>query len=307
MSLVTNLGNLATRVATEVKAVRTLLNGNALDNSALTTTAKANLVVAINEVVADVEALSAGAAGIDDLTISTTSTWSSDKTNSEIVDASTADRDRANHTGTQSADTLTDGTTNKAFLATERTKLTGIATGATANSTDAQLRDRATHTGTQSTDTLTDGTTSKVYTATEKTKLAGIATGATANATDAQLRDRATHTGLQAWATISDGPTEVGALITAALDALIDGAPTALDTLNELAAAINDDAAFSATVTTALGNRVRTDTAVQGLDATQQSNARTNIAAASAAALATLVSDVGDTTTNFVTIFEAGL
>jgi lysophospholipase L1-like esterase len=44
---------------------------------------------------------------------------------------------RANHTGTQSADTLTDGTTNKAFLATERTKLTGIATGATANSAEA--------------------------------------------------------------------------------------------------------------------------------------------------------------------------
>lgn len=39
---------------------------------------------------------------------------------------------RANHSGTQSADTLTDGTTNKAFLATERTKLAGIATGATA-------------------------------------------------------------------------------------------------------------------------------------------------------------------------------
>lgn len=37
----------------------------------------------------------------------------------------------------QSADSLVDGTTNKAFLATERTKLTGIATGATANSTEA--------------------------------------------------------------------------------------------------------------------------------------------------------------------------
>jgi len=44
---------------------------------------------------------------------------------------------RANHTGTQSADTLTDGTTNKAFLATERTKLTGIATAATANSAES--------------------------------------------------------------------------------------------------------------------------------------------------------------------------
>lgn len=72
-----------------------------------------------------------------------------------IDTASTADRARANHTGTQSADTLTDGTTNKAFLATERTKLTGIATGATANATDAQLRDRSTHTGTQAATTIT--------------------------------------------------------------------------------------------------------------------------------------------------------
>jgi hypothetical protein len=62
---------------------------------------------------------------------------------------------RANHTGTQSADTLTDGTTNKAFLATERTKLTGIATGATANSADAVLLARANHTGTQAASTIT--------------------------------------------------------------------------------------------------------------------------------------------------------
>jgi hypothetical protein len=56
-------------------------------------------------------------------------------------------RTRSTHTGTQSADTITDGTTNKAFLATERTKLTGIATSATANQTDAHLKDRANHTG----------------------------------------------------------------------------------------------------------------------------------------------------------------
>lgn len=70
--------------------------------------------------------------------------------------ASTEDRARANHTGTQSADTLTDGTTNKAFLATERTKLTGIATGATANDTDANLKNRANHTGTQASSTISD-------------------------------------------------------------------------------------------------------------------------------------------------------
>lgn len=50
MSFATNVQNLATRISSEVKALRTLINGNAVDNSALTTTAKTNLVAAINEV-----------------------------------------------------------------------------------------------------------------------------------------------------------------------------------------------------------------------------------------------------------------
>jgi hypothetical protein len=90
---------------------------------------------------------------------------------------------------------------------TERTKLGGVAAGATVNSTDAQLRDRSTHTGTQSADSVVDGTTNKAYTATEKTKLAGVAAGATVNATDAQLRDRSTHTGTQSADSIIDGTT----------------------------------------------------------------------------------------------------
>ena len=62
---------------------------------------------------------------------------------------------RASHTGTQSADTITDGTTNKTFTAAEKTKLAGVATGATANSTDAALRDRSSHTGAQAISTVT--------------------------------------------------------------------------------------------------------------------------------------------------------
>jgi hypothetical protein len=64
-----------------------------------------------------------------------------------------------------------------------------------------------------------------------------------------------------------------------ALEASILGAgvPAALDTLDELAAALGDDSNFATTITTALGNRLRVDTAAQGLDATQKSNARTNI------------------------------
>jgi hypothetical protein len=168
MPLRTDVENLALRVATEAKSLRTLLNGNMLDNSSLITTAKSNLVAAINEV-----ASSAGsAAGIDDATTSTSSTWSSQKTLDEITDA---------------------------------------------------------------------------------------------------------------------------------VNALVNGAPGALDTLDELAAALGDDGNYAATVTTALNARVRTDTAAQGLTTTQQGTARTNIAAASAA-------DVGDLTGfDPVATFEAGL
>jgi hypothetical protein len=124
---------------------------------------------------------------------------------------------RANHTGTQSADTITDGTTNKAFTATEKTKLSGVATGATANDTDANLKNRANHTGTQSADTITDGATNKAFTAAEKTKLSGIAIGATANDTDANLKNRANHTGTQTASTISDFNTAADARVSSGI------------------------------------------------------------------------------------------
>ena len=53
----------------------------------LTTDNKTDLVSAINELDAAIDALSQGAAGIDDGTISTTSTWSSQKTSDEIAEA----------------------------------------------------------------------------------------------------------------------------------------------------------------------------------------------------------------------------
>jgi hypothetical protein len=46
---------------------------------------------------------------------------------------------------------------------------------------------------------------------------------------------------------------------TTAVAAVIDSSPSALNTLNELAAAINDDASFASTVTTALGTKAPID------------------------------------------------
>ena len=73
---------------------------------------------------------------------------------------------------------------------------------------------------------------------------------------------------------------------------LADGAGAALDTLNELADALNNDPNFAATIATEIANRVRYD-AAQALSAPQQVQARTNIGAQAAA-------DVGDTDHDFV-------
>jgi hypothetical protein len=174
-SLATRLSDLATRIATECKAIRTLINGNAADLSALTTTAKTNLVAAINELDAAIDGIDLtdlinDAAGAGDEI-----TWSIDKIAAELTAA-------------------------KAAVKAE----------------------------------------------------------------------------------------------------ILGGASAAYDTLVELQALLEGDAASIATINTALGNRVRTDTAAQGLTGPQQSNARTNIAAVGSA-------DVGNTDANLVTVFEAGL
>jgi hypothetical protein len=209
MSLSTNVTDLATAVATALKATRVLVNNNATDLSALTTTAKSNLVAAINEVAAAV----GEGAGIDDGVVGTTTTYSSTK----IV-------------------ALDDDI--RADLAIEIAAL---------------IDDLA---------TATDTT----------------------------------------WSS-----TEITSYVATQLATLVDSAPGTLDTLNELAAALGDDANFATTINTALGNRVRVDTAAQGLNSTQQGNARTNIAAAAASDLTTLTTNVGSTTADYVATFTAAL
>lgn len=81
-TLQTNLTNLATRIGTELKAHRTLINGNAADLSSLTTTAKSNLVAAINELQAAV----ASATQINDASTGTSATWSASKIVEELGD-----------------------------------------------------------------------------------------------------------------------------------------------------------------------------------------------------------------------------
>lgn len=49
--------------------------------------------------------------------------------------------------------------------------------------------------------------------------------------------------------------SDISTAVSNAVSALVDGAPSALNTLNELAAALNDDASYAATITTALGTK----------------------------------------------------
>jgi hypothetical protein len=63
-----------------------------------------------------------------------------------------------------------------------KTKLDGIATGATANATDAQLRDRATHTGTQIASTISDFATAVVAAAPPTTNASLLTSGTLADA-----------------------------------------------------------------------------------------------------------------------------
>lgn len=61
MTLNTNLQNLATVIATDVKKINTLINGNVLDLSSLNTAQKNNLVAAINELKSTIDTLPSNA------------------------------------------------------------------------------------------------------------------------------------------------------------------------------------------------------------------------------------------------------
>jgi hypothetical protein len=78
--------------------------------------------------------------------------------------------------------------------------------------------------------------------------------------------------------TAGDNSTKVAttAFVAAAIAAIVNSAPGALDTLNELAAALGDDANFATTVNNALALRLRFD-AVQSLTAGQKAQALANL------------------------------
>ena len=79
---------------------------------------------------------------------------------------------------------------------------------------------------------------------------------------------------------------------TAVKNDLVNGAGAALDTLNELAAALGNDPSFATTIATEIANRVRFD-AAQTLTGPQQTQARSNIGAAAASDVSGLLTGLG--------------
>src|SRR5690606_4021048 len=102
--------------------------------------------------------------------------------------------------------------------------------------------------------------------------------------------------------------SQTNSAIAAAIADLFDQAPDTLDTIEEIAQAIQDNEDAITNL-----NRVRYDIA-QSLNGTEQAQARSNIGAASASDLSALSStvsdlssDLGDLEADFVATFEAGL
>lgn len=135
-------------------------------------------------------------------------------------------------------------------------------------------------------------------TTTEKTNLVGALNELrTAVLASASINDT-TPSGTSTYSS-----NKIDSQISAAVSALIGGAPAALDTLNELAAALDDNASYASTVTTALGQRVAVT--AQTFTAPEQAQARTNIGAASQADLDAFETAVGDTETDFSALYIA--
>lgn len=247
-----NLQNFATRLSTEFKALRTLINGNQVDLSSLNTTAKNNLVAALNEVFGITATLQTAVSGKQPLDADLTAIAA-----------------------------LTTTSFGRGLLTVAAGD--GLAALVAAGTTDAA-------------GVLELATTAETVTGTDTQRAVSPAG------------------------------------VSAAINALVGGAPGLLDTLKEIADALGDDPNFSATMTSALAGKQPFDadlTAIAALASAANkvpyatgtntwaladftAFGRSIVAAADAAAARTTLDvyskgELGDPTTDYVAIFEAGL
>jgi hypothetical protein len=120
--------------------------------------------------------------------------------------------------------------------------------------TDGRVRDVLAD---STTDDLDEGSTSLYFTDARALSATASAYDASGSASSAQAAAESYANGLVGDASV-DGTAgnTVADRIGSAVSDLVGGAPVLLDTLNELANALADDAAFSATVTTSIGEKL---------------------------------------------------
>ena len=97
---------------------------------------------------------------------------------------------------------------------------------------------------------------------------------------------------------------EIVAAVTAAKDDLLGGAGPALDTLKELADALNNDASYATNLAAMLTMRLAVDT-VQTFTNAEKLQGRENIGAAADTELQTLKTDLGDVDADLVALYTA--
>lgn len=112
----------------------------------------------------------------------------------------------------------------------------------------------------KTTDDLTEGATNQYFTNQRALDATASAYDAAGSASSAQAAAQSYADGLavnyDAAGAAATAESNANSYTDTAVANLVDGAPALLDTLNELAAAINDDASFASTITTSIGEKV---------------------------------------------------
>lgn len=233
MSLSDNVSSLAGRVAAEIKALRTLVNDNQADLSALTTVDKTNLVAALNELKAAVDA-SAGSASI------------------EVSDTAPADP-TPNMLWWDSSSGVLYIYYDNFWVEAVANVLSGEAININAESPLSYDPETATLSIDLSAYDTIENVDSKLLALENNINLsiliADSNTLSNANAyTDTKLTDANSYTDTKFTAANSYTDTKVASLV--------DAAPSTLNTLNELAAALGDDPNFATTVTNSIASKL---------------------------------------------------
>ena len=139
--------------------------------------------------------------------------------------------------------------TTASYTTALNSKLNGIEAGATADQTATEIKTA-----------YESNADTNAYSDTEKSKLAAIESGATADQTAAEILTAiktvdGTGTGLDADLLDGQHGTYYTGYTDTAIANLVATAPTTLDTLNELAAALGNDPNFATTVSTNIGTK----------------------------------------------------